>query len=81
MSAEAFGRALTAGVVTAAVAWGAFAVGQASAPAEEVNGLPSIPRCVNDDWNDGSQDRCWTESPDGVIVIDASDRVVSITAP
>ncbi len=44
-----------------------------------VNGLPPIERCVNDDFNDGSQDRCWTESPVGVIIIDSSDTIVSVS--
>ncbi len=38
----------------------------------------SIPRCVNDDYNDGSQDRCWSEGPQGVFVLDSSDHVVSV---
>jgi hypothetical protein len=40
--------------------------------------LPSIPRCTHDDWNDGTQARCWTETVEGaVLVIDATDTVVS----
>lgn len=44
-------------------------------------GAADIPRCVNDDYNDGSQDLCWTErATDGAyLVIDRSDRVVSTT--
>lgn len=39
----------------------------------------SIPRCVNDDYNDGSQDRCWSENTAGqVFVIDSSDAVISV---
>lgn len=38
----------------------------------------SIPRCVNDDYNDGSQARCWSENPEGVFVLDSSDTVVSV---
>lgn len=38
----------------------------------------SIPRCVHDDYNDGSQDRCWSETVDGeVFVIDSEDVIVS----
>ena len=38
----------------------------------------SIPRCINDDFNDGSQDRCWTETGAGkVIVISKADEVIS----
>jgi hypothetical protein len=39
---------------------------------------PAIPRCVNDDFNDGSQARCWTETTKHhVLVIDRKDRVIS----
>lgn len=38
----------------------------------------SIPRCVNDDYNDGSQPRCWSENGEGVFVLDSSDTVVSV---
>lgn len=48
----------------------------------ETKGQPTIERCVNDDYNDGSQDLCWTErSTDGAyLVINRDDKVVSVRA-
>lgn len=43
-----------------------------------VNDLPPIERCKNDDYNDGTQDRCWTEDIHGkVIIISKDDKVIS----
>lgn len=40
--------------------------------------LPSIPRCKSDDYNDGSQARCWTETVEGkILVISQDDQVIS----
>jgi hypothetical protein len=63
---------VAAGILGSAVTTGWFA-----AHGDSVNGLPAIERCVSDDFNDGSQDRCWSEGPQGVFVIDSSDHVVS----
>lgn len=43
---------------------------------------PSIPHCVSDDYNDGSQELCYTiRVTDGaVIVINRQDHVVSVSA-
>lgn len=55
------------------VAWGA-----GSAVAGPVSNGPSIPRCVQDDYNDGSQDRCWSETVDGtVFVLNRDDELIS----
>lgn len=63
--AGVLGIALTAGIY-------------ASQPESHVvNGMPAIERCVNDDFNDGSQDLCWSEGPEGVFVIDKDDHIVS----
>jgi hypothetical protein len=44
-------------------------------PLEQTN---PVPRCVNDDFNDGSQTLCYTIDQDArVIVIDMNDEVVS----
>lgn len=63
-----------AGVLGIAVSSGIYA---AQGQDHVVNGMPPIERCVNDDFNDGSQDRCWSEGPQGVFVIDQDDHVVS----
>ncbi len=43
---------------------------------------PSIPRCLSDDFNDGSQPLCWTVTVEGtVLVINAHDDVVSGADP
>lgn len=61
----------TGAALVAAIATGHQAV--TPAPAE-----PSIPRCINDDYNDGTQARCWTETTKHhVLVIDRKDRVIS----
>jgi hypothetical protein len=39
----------------------------------------SLPRCVNDDYNDGTQDFCYSETVKGeYFVIDKHDKIVSI---
>jgi hypothetical protein len=48
-------------------------VATSSAPADA-----GIPRCLSDDFNDGSQPMCYTITVDRtVVVIDSSDQVVS----
>ncbi len=58
------------------------AIGAHTAPS---NGLgvsdaeESIPRCVNDDFNDGTQDICYSVRVDGaVFVLSGDDEVVSV---
>lgn len=66
--------------IAAAVVVGASLVtmGISSHAAFSAATLPSIPRCINDDYNDGTQARCWTETTKGhVLVIDRKDRVIS----
>lgn len=64
-----------AGVLGIALTSGIYA---SQADDHVVNGLPPIERCVNDDFNDGSQDRCWSETLDGqVFVINQDDEVIS----
>ncbi len=47
---------------------------------DSVGRPPAIPRCINDDYNDGTQARCWTENVRGkVLVIDRKDRVISVS--
>lgn len=42
------------------------------------NWLPQIDRCLNDDYNDGTQARCWTEDVTGkVVIISQDDKVIS----
>lgn len=44
-----------------------------------VHDSPSIPRCIHDDYNDGTQKVCYTVnySTGTVTVIDKNDEVVS----
>jgi hypothetical protein len=46
-------------------------------------GSPTIPQCISDDFNDGTQSLCYTTRvTDGaIIVIDSTDTVVSVDAP
>jgi hypothetical protein len=41
-----------------------------------------IDHCKSDDWNDGSQDLCWTRrvTDKKVLIIDSTDTVVSTSA-
>jgi len=45
---------------------------------DPVRTAPVIPRCIYDDFNDGTQALCYTVTTDGrILVIDQHDEVVS----
>lgn len=71
-------RAIGAAVVLATVA--GVLGGWAGLSANAADDMPAIPRCLSDDYNDGTQDQCYTvRVTDGaVLVIDRSDRVISV---
>lgn len=72
MRARTFNLALAA----LALAGGGMAVGYHTG----VHDSPSIPRCHHDDYNDGTQELCYTVTVDtgGVIVLDSDDEYASI---
>jgi hypothetical protein len=49
---------------------------------DPVRTSPVIPRCISDDFNDGTQALCYTVTVDDeIVVIDATDTVVSVDVP
>lgn len=68
-------------LVIGAMLGSALVIG-ASAPVMSERPAPAIPHCVSDDYNDGSQDVCYTvRVTDGAyIVINRQDQVVSVSA-
>jgi len=77
-------RRVAASVAVAAVLAAGITGLLTSAPVESVDGpsapvSESIPRCHHDDYNDGSQDRCFTVNVQTgqILVIDSSDEVIS----
>lgn len=74
-------RFKVAALVIGAMLGSALVIG-ASAPVVGERPAPTIPHCVSDDFNDGSQDVCYTvRVTDGAyIVINRQDQVVSVSA-
>lgn len=68
-----------AALAIVAAAAGTAAVGSANMTDRDE---PAIQHCISDDFNDGSQDLCYTvRTTDGaVIVINRDDEVVSVDA-
>lgn len=72
-------NARTAAAMLGAMALGLAGLALAGAHNEGTTDTAGIPRCVNDDYNDGTQDVCYTvRVTDGAfLVIDHADTVVS----